>query len=228
LAAVISPERLGNDLSKWSPGALLPVPGDKPASKPKPAKVKPINRSPDDVRAAIKKIIDLKVLRNPINFFHSSSPPKLEDIRALEKNLGAKFPVEYIEFLRLYGAARVEAKEEVWPRPKIGDVGPAWSFEYAVTFFGMGTDVPDSDQIADVTRQVFADNEDDENLSKLWPFCSVETSGDYYCFDSDGRIVFLPKDASEPEEFDFGFVDLFAREVDRLIERTRDKVNAKQ
>ena len=69
---------------------------------------------------------------------------RAEEVLDAGKRLGVPLPPEFIahvagEFPGVY----VEAKAEVWPRPKELDVGPFWSFLYAIQTF---TASPDSEE----------------------------------------------------------------------------------
>jgi hypothetical protein len=225
LMLALSQERLSGKPPKWTPGPLLPVAGT-PVEAPKPAKKSrtgKVKASASDLRNAIKTLIKSKVAQRPMNFAYSAHPPKEDEIRALQGRLGVTFPADYAQFLSMYGAARFEATEEVWPRPELGWSGPAWECEYAVTIFGTGSDVPDSDPIERIAEEFSPTNPSDETLV---PFCSVELTGDHYCFDKDGNIVFVRRDGAI-EQIQFGFVEVLEQQLDQLLERIDEKVKTR-
>jgi hypothetical protein len=227
LRLTIAPERFDEE-GAWTPGPLLPETGrSRGGSKSNTKSPKasdpsrgPERQPPQEIRTQFERIISSRVLRNPLTFFHSMELPTEEDIDALRSRLQVALPDDYVEFLRTYGAGRVEAKPEVWPPPEAGDVGEPWTTENAVTFCGAGRDVPESDQVLAVAERFWKDNEDDEALSGLVPFSWVELRGDFYCFNAVGEVVLVRKGESRAEPVKGGFLEIFEKEIEALIDRT--------
>src|SRR3954469_25998793 len=77
--------------------------------------------------------------------FTSSKKPAIEkELAAIDKMTGIALPKALRALLLRYGAIVVEVKEDVWPRPKEFDVGPAWQFQYGVMVLGAGENVPEA------------------------------------------------------------------------------------
>jgi hypothetical protein len=59
--------------------------------------------------------------------------PSRDDVIEFERVVGFSLPEEFNQFTMSYlGGLYIEVKEELWPRPKLYDVGPFWSFMYAI------------------------------------------------------------------------------------------------
>jgi hypothetical protein len=64
-------------------------------------------------------------------------------IEAIGKIYGIKYPSELVAHIcGRFPGIYVEAKEAIWPRPKAYEVGPSWSFLYALHTF---TSAPESE-----------------------------------------------------------------------------------
>jgi hypothetical protein len=70
--------------------------------------------------------------------------PSKADVAAFEAEAGFGLPEEFRRFtLSSLGGLYMEVREELWPRPKPYDVGPFWSFLYAICVFGIASSIPD-------------------------------------------------------------------------------------
>jgi hypothetical protein len=70
--------------------------------------------------------------------------PSEQAMTDLAIRLGIQFPDDFIQHsTSKWGGIYVEVKEEIWQRPKPFEVGPFWSFLYAVFVYGISADVPD-------------------------------------------------------------------------------------
>src|SRR5687767_12958058 len=58
---------------------------------------------------------------------------QLAQVKAIENEFGIHFPPEFVAHVcGRFPGVLIEAKESIWPRPKVLDVGPFWSFLYAL------------------------------------------------------------------------------------------------
>lgn len=145
--------------------------------------------------------------------------PTEADVAAFEAIVGFRLPEEFREFtMSSLGGMYMAVREELWPRPQAGQVGPAWSFEYGLKVFGIADTIPDWLDIR-VQYSEFRD----EGFPDLVPFLQVECDADRYCFDSHGRII--KWDHEEPEARDplsLSFSELLLKEI-RELEVRRDR-----
>lgn len=125
----------------------------------------------------------------------SQSPPGEDEIDSVGEKLGVKFPRAYKMIARNVAALHVEAKPEVWPEPKVGDVGPAWRFIRGFDVYATGDDVPDFLDIEEVTAEL----RDETKLSWV-PFAARIGSADRFCFLPDGTIVEWDHELSADEQ----------------------------
>jgi len=75
-------------------------------------------------------------------------PATEAEVAALEATLGWPLPPDLRALYRAWGALIVEAKEEVWPRPRELDVLPAWRFDPGLVVLGPGANLPPALTIA--------------------------------------------------------------------------------
>src|SRR6516162_4164047 len=111
-------------------------------------------------------------------FACQGNEPTEDDVAAFEEVVGFRLPDEFREFTTSpLGGLYVAVREELWPRPKEFDIGPAWSFAYGIKVFGIATDIPEWLDIRVQYREFQA-----EVMSGLVPFLQVECDADRYCF----------------------------------------------
>jgi hypothetical protein len=134
--------------------------------------------------------------------------------QVLEKTFGVKYPPEYVaHVLGRFPAMYLEVKEEVWPRPKTGDVGPFWSFLYALHTY---TSAPESEPWMKLA--VAAEEFRAQGLAAA-PILRIVGDRDVYCTTADGSIVQFQHETGELERFDGDFWRLLEREIRDLHER---------
>ena len=81
--------------------------------------------------------------------------PTEADIAAFEAVIGFRLPEEFREFtMSPLGGLYMAVREELWPRPKPYQVGPAWSFAYGLKVFGIAADIPDWLDIREEYREL--------------------------------------------------------------------------
>jgi hypothetical protein len=226
LTAALAPERLVDVPPRWSPGPLLPEPGERAKPTKAPRAVREIPPA-EQIRASLADIITRYRFNPHLRFLCSSAPPSAEKIEALQARLKARLPPEYVAFLSAYGWVVFEAKEAEWARPNVGDVGPAWSFEYGVSFLGIGADVPEMVDIETVSALFAEENADDDpEAPRLLPFCKIPGSRDYYCFDEAGDLFLVYPVDPRPSPIPLGFVQFFEQQIAELAERTKKKLQS--
>lgn len=146
--------------------------------------------------------------------------PSKSDLTALGRRIGCRFPSEFIAHSTgALGGAYIEVKEEFWPRPKIYDVGPFWTFLYALYVYGIARDTPDWMHLEQQALKFRAENE----LS-LVPCLKLVGDADLYLFTPEGLIVQWQHELNDVQSFDGNFFDLFEREVKQLRERKDNKL----
>lgn len=68
--------------------------------------------------------------------------PTPEQIDSLARTVGVTFPADYRAFLGGCGSLLVSVREEYWPRPGIGSVGPHWQqTRFELSVFGVCSEV---------------------------------------------------------------------------------------
>jgi hypothetical protein len=147
--------------------------------------------------------------------------PHEADIAVFEEDVGFRLPDEFREFtMSPLGGLYMEVREELWPRPKLYNVGPLWSFLYAITVFGIAEGIPEWLDIREQYKEFKA-----EGSADLVPFLQLVGDADKYCFDSAGRIIRWSHEESESREEDpVTFSELLLREIHELEER-KDRKN---
>jgi hypothetical protein len=108
----------------------------------------------------------------------------------------------------------VEVKEEIWPRPKAFDVGPFWSFLYALHTF---TPDPSSEPWMRLDDAAARFQKDTGFVAA--PVLRVVGDADVYCVDADGKLVQFRHETNELEAVGLSFWGLFEREVEELRKR---------
>jgi hypothetical protein len=147
--------------------------------------------------------------------------PSEADVAAFEAEVGFRLPDEFREFtMSGLGGLYMEVREEFWPRPKLYDVGPFWSFLYGLQVFGIAESIPDWLDLRVQYREFKA-----EGFPNLVPFLQLVGDADKYCFDARGRIIRWWHDEPErcdPEDLSFG--GILMREIRELEERKERKI----
>jgi len=70
--------------------------------------------------------------------------PTEQDLKAFEAVIGFRLPRSFDEVtLSPLGGLYFAVQEELWPRPKHFQIGPADSFAFGIKVFGIADDAPD-------------------------------------------------------------------------------------
>ncbi|HEY0965481.1 MAG TPA: SMI1/KNR4 family protein [Candidatus Saccharimonadales bacterium] len=149
---------------------------------------------------------------------HASS---VEDVRAIEKELGVKFPAEYVAHLTGGGSegalegkgVYIEVKEEFWPAPKALDVGPAWTMMNGLQTYTASKDSEDWMRLESEGKAFM-----ERTGIRAVPILKALGSSIVYCVDEEGKIgLFVPGMDLRPVEGTFW--DIFEQELKALAER---------
>jgi hypothetical protein len=137
----------------------------------------------------------------------------------LAARLGVQFPDEFIQHSTSeWGGIYIEVKEEVWPRPAPYEVGPFWSFLYAIFIYGTSAEIPDW-----MNLELAADDFRTDTGHQVVPFLKIIGDADVYCFDANGNIVRWDHETDEFEKINKSFFALLDDEVRKLKERKERK-----
>ncbi|MFN7560175.1 MAG: hypothetical protein ACK5TH_00225 [Prosthecobacter sp.] len=146
------------------------------------------------------------------------SAPSREELTAFASEYGGLLPEEYIAHATGYwGGLYLEVREEFWPRHKAYDVGPFWSFLYAVFVFALSDDAPEWMQLR-VAAEKFR-----EMGHCAIPFLKIVGDADVYCFDAKGEIQRWSHEEDSFESVDGSFFDVLRHEFLELEERRKQK-----
>ncbi len=144
-----------------------------------------------------------------------------EQIEHLGHEIGCRFPSEFIahctgDLPGLY----VEVKEEKWPRPKLYEVGPTWSFQYGLFVYSLSSDAPEWMQLVPALEEFRK-----RTGRALTPCFGIVGDADIYLFDSVGEIVRWNHETYETDPFGGSFFDLLEQEIKELRERKDLKIS---
>lgn len=103
-------------------------------------------------------------------------------LEAIARRVGISYPPEFVAHVTgRFPGVYIEVKEAVWPRPRPFDVGPLWSFLYAIHTY---TAAPESQpwMRLDVVAEKF---QADTGL-KAAPILAIVGDADVYCATPEG------------------------------------------
>jgi hypothetical protein len=110
--------------------------------------------------------------------------PTVAEIDAFAAEVGVHLPFDFVDFsVSRIGGIRVAVKEEIWPRPKVGDVGPFWTMLYGLWVYGFAAGIPEHMDIK-IQTKAFRDR---SGLG-LTPCLKIIGDANIYCFNPDGSI----------------------------------------
>ena len=217
------------------PSTMAPPPFLPPVLSSLPESAKQLNR--DELTAVLESVIDRKfgqdrslldpdlfallmfciVDKKTFNFIAAQSGrPTEQDIASFEQTIGFPFPKDFRAFVKTgFSCLFLEVNESVWPRPKLGDIVPAWHMMYAIYVYGLSTDVPD---YMDIRKQFGAFSKDGR---RLVPFMRLEGYRDQYCFTPDGGIIEWRADTREAKPVALTFTALLIKEIETILDRAK-------
>lgn len=112
----------------------------------------------------------------------TTSPEQIESIAEAYR---VNYPPELVAHLcGRFPGIYVEVKEELWPRPKLGDVGEFWSFLYAIHTY---TSAPES--LHWMRLDAAAESFQLDTGFVAAPILKVVGDADLYCVDAEGHLV---------------------------------------
>jgi hypothetical protein len=153
-----------------------------------------------------------------IVFPMAESRQSIAQVKAVGRRLGITYPPEFLAHVSgRFPGIYVEAKEEIWPRPKLYDVGPFWSFLYALHTFTSAAE-SESWMRLDTAAESFRKT----GLGAA-PVLQIVGDADLYCVDPEGRLVQFKHETNELEPVELTFWQLFEREVSELRKRKNRK-----
>ena len=167
--------------------------------------------SPDQTEAILGRHLDADFTAFPMAEA-KQSPDRLE---AIGRKHGIKYPDEFSAHVSgRFPGIYVEVKEQVWPRPKVCDVGPFWSFLYALHTFTCAAESEPWMRLDDAATSFRSET----GLSAA-PVLKVVGDADVYCVNERGELVQFKLETNELEAVRLSFWELFEREVRELRER---------
>ena len=149
-----------------------------------------------------------------------------QDIRDVEDILKVKFPIDYKIHLLGDGdnvlgtrGIYVEVLESIWPRPKVFEVGPFWSFLYGLHTFTASKKSEDWMQL-----EVVGKNFIEKTGLTAVPILKIVGDADVYCVDSNSNIGIYRHEENTIEQVNKTFWEVFEYELKELKERKVQKV----
>lgn len=148
--------------------------------------------------------------------------PSEQDIADFEAQYQIRLPADFREFtMSPLGGMYMEVQEELWPRAKLYDCGPYWSFCRGIIVYGIANGIPDFLDIRAKTKELH-----DDGFTDYIPFLSIIGNGDeIFCFDKTNQIVLLDHSStSEAEPVEGTFADCLMQQIAELEERKDRKL----
>jgi hypothetical protein len=137
---------------------------------------------------------------------------------------GVRYPPEFVSHVcGRFPGALVEAKEHVWPRPRAMQVGPFWTFLYAVHSFTPLSTSEEWMRLDDVAEAFQA-----QSGLRAAPILKLEGDPNVYCVDELGAIFQYEYELNSLEPVGLGFWELFEREIAELVARKNELVAGRQ
>jgi hypothetical protein len=148
----------------------------------------------------------------------AETPTSAEQVTKIGQKYGVSYPDEFVAHIcGRFPGLYVEAKEAVWPRPKVYGVGAFWTFLYA---FHTYTSNPESEDWMrlDVAAETF---QSDTGLSAA-PVLRIVGDANLYCVDPSGAIVRFDHETNDVEPVGMNFWQVLEHETSELRAR-KDK-----
>jgi hypothetical protein len=170
---------------------------------------------PDQTEAILGRHLDKDFIAFPMAELRQT----LASVEAVSRKIDIAFPPEFSAHLcGRFPGVYVEVKEQVWPRQKLYDIGPFWSFLYGVHTF---TSAPDSEpwMRLDHAAETFRSNTGHHAA----PVLQVVGDANLYCVNAAGQLVHHDHETNELEPVPLDFWQLFEREISELRARKNKK-----
>lgn len=144
--------------------------------------------------------------------------PGAESIAGLEAAVGFPLPAAFAAFCQRTNGLCVMAREEVWPRAKEFEVGPAWTFWRGLVLLGI--DAPELPEWASISAQQRQLAE--AGLPGILPVLKIVGDGSrIWGVDQAGTLVVID-DMTDPEPLNGDLTDLYAEQIADLMQRQQD------
>ncbi|AKF04462.1 hypothetical protein [Sandaracinus amylolyticus] len=152
----------------------------------------------------------------------AQTPVSREQIAAIGARVGVTYPVELADHVcGRFPGMYVEVKESVWPRPKPYDVGPFWSFLYALHTY---TSAPESEPWMRLDHA--AERFRAKTGLDAAPVLRIEGDANVYCIDARGALCRFHHELNRLEPVEGDYWSLLDRELRELRERKDRKKRA--
>lgn len=143
----------------------------------------------------------------------------MASIKAFEEQVGFALPQDFRNFsCSAVGGVYIAVKEAIWPRPKLLDVAPLWSFLYGFFAYGFGNNMPEWMDIR-LATPIFRE----KTKSKYIPCLKLLGQPDVYCFDESAKLRLWHHKANEMEPVQKSFTEIFTQELIELKARKERK-----
>lgn len=149
--------------------------------------------------------------------------PTLDDVAVFEKQIGFDFPDDFRRYLvHPLGGLVVEVVEDLWPRPKQWEVGPAWSFRFGLYAYSLSPEAPEW-----VSMQAAWNDMCVDGYPQYLPVLRIASDADRYCLTKKGNLVIWRHETpGEPDSFDGDFFAALAYELAELDARKDRKLQS--
>jgi hypothetical protein len=146
------------------------------------------------------------------------------DVKNIGRKLGISYPPEFCAHIGgRFPGLYVEVKKEVWSRPKEYDVGPFWSFLYALHTYTSATD-----SVPWMRLDCAAETFRSRTGLLAAPVLRIVGDADLYCTNAQGQLVQFRHETNELEPVRLSFWQLLEREIRELRERKDRKKAARK
>ena len=136
-------------------------------------------------------------------------------VEAIGRSVGVRYPPEFVAHVcGKFPGAYIAAKDAVWPRPKPFDVGPFWTFLYAVHSFSPMTTSVDWMRL-DLAAKQFQER----SGLRAAPILRLEGDPNMFCVDAHGMVQAYDHELNQLAPVEMDFWQLLEREVADLVER---------
>jgi hypothetical protein len=146
--------------------------------------------------------------------------PTIRGVESFEMLLGFRLPDEFRDFaVHPLGGLYMAAREAYWPRPKLYQVGPWWSFAYGFLVYSLSPQAPEGMRIGEAWQTMAQDG-----YPQYAPFFKLIGDPETYCFTSEQKIVAWSYGAADnPHEIPASFSEFLISQIRDLEERVARK-----
>lgn len=143
----------------------------------------------------------------------------IASVKAFEEQFRFSLPQDFRNFsCSPVGGVYIAVKEAIWPRPKLYDVAPYWSFLYGFFVYGFGKDIPEWMDIRLETSKFR-----EKTKSEYVPCLKILGQADVYCFDESAKVRLWNHETDEMAQVQKSFTEIFTQELVELKARKERK-----